>query len=124
MHPDWGIEVLQRDKTFLKYSWKKATLVCFLGHRSMHCYYLCCLQLLSVIILVCSYLLTNVEAINRYIAKWSEVYVDISRWPEQVPQHTRKSRGISCCVLWHLFGPPGNIDVDLRPFGNISIDGF
>ncbi len=27
-------------------------------------------------------------------------------------------------VLWKLFGPPGNLDMDLRPFGNVSIDGF
>lgn len=27
-------------------------------------------------------------------------------------------------VLWKLFGPPGLIDINLRPFGNVSIDGF
>jgi hypothetical protein len=27
-------------------------------------------------------------------------------------------------ILWQLFGPPGQIDFDLRPFGNASIDGF
>lgn len=27
-------------------------------------------------------------------------------------------------ILWQLFGPPGNIDIQLRPFGNVSIDGF
>jgi hypothetical protein len=27
-------------------------------------------------------------------------------------------------ILWQLFGPPGNIDMNLRPFGDISIDGF
>ena len=27
-------------------------------------------------------------------------------------------------VLWELFGPPGSIDIQLRPFGNVSIDGF
>lgn len=27
-------------------------------------------------------------------------------------------------ILWQLFGPPGQIDLDLRPFGNASIDGF
>jgi len=27
-------------------------------------------------------------------------------------------------VLWQLFGPPGNIDAGLRPFGNVTIDGF
>jgi hypothetical protein len=27
-------------------------------------------------------------------------------------------------VLWQLFGPPGSIDIQLRPFGNVSIDGF
>jgi len=27
-------------------------------------------------------------------------------------------------ILWQLFGPPGNIDIQLRPFGNVSVDGF
>jgi hypothetical protein len=27
-------------------------------------------------------------------------------------------------VLWDLFGPPGNINAALRPFGNVTIDGF
>lgn len=27
-------------------------------------------------------------------------------------------------ILWQLFGPPGSIDIQLRPFGNVSIDGF
>ncbi|CZS96113.1 uncharacterized protein RAG0_05555 [Rhynchosporium agropyri] len=27
-------------------------------------------------------------------------------------------------VLWDLFGPPGNADVGLRPFGNVEVDGF
>jgi hypothetical protein len=27
-------------------------------------------------------------------------------------------------TLWDLFGPPGNVDINLRPFGNIYIDGF
>jgi hypothetical protein len=27
-------------------------------------------------------------------------------------------------VLWDLFGPPGNVDVTLRPFGSVEIDGF
>jgi chitinase len=27
-------------------------------------------------------------------------------------------------TLWQLFGPPGSLDIDLRPFGNVSIDGF
>jgi len=27
-------------------------------------------------------------------------------------------------TLWELFGPPGSIDIQLRPFGNASVDGF
>lgn len=27
-------------------------------------------------------------------------------------------------ILWQLFGPPGSIDIGLRPFGNVTIDGF
>lgn len=27
-------------------------------------------------------------------------------------------------ILWQLFGPPGGLDIQLRPFGNVSIDGF
>jgi hypothetical protein len=27
-------------------------------------------------------------------------------------------------ILWNLFGPPGNLDVALRPFGTVEIDGF
>jgi hypothetical protein len=27
-------------------------------------------------------------------------------------------------ILWQLFGPPGSLDIQLRPFGNVSIDGF
>lgn len=27
-------------------------------------------------------------------------------------------------ILWQIFGPTGNLDIDLRPFGNVSIDGF
>ena len=27
-------------------------------------------------------------------------------------------------VLWNLFGPPGNVDVMLRPFEGVEIDGF
>lgn len=27
-------------------------------------------------------------------------------------------------VLWRLFGPPGQVDIMLRPFGNVQIDGF
>ena len=27
-------------------------------------------------------------------------------------------------ILWGLFGPPGNVDINLRPFGDTSIDGF
>lgn len=27
-------------------------------------------------------------------------------------------------VLWNLFGPPGNVDIGLRPFGNVEVDGF
>jgi len=27
-------------------------------------------------------------------------------------------------ILWQLFGPPGNIDMNLRPFGDVIVDGF
>jgi hypothetical protein len=27
-------------------------------------------------------------------------------------------------VLWNLFGPPGNVDSELRPFGAVEVDGF
>lgn len=27
-------------------------------------------------------------------------------------------------ILWKLFGLPGNININLRPFGNISVDSF
>ncbi|KAK0108988.1 hypothetical protein ONS96_002825 [Cadophora gregata f. sp. sojae] len=27
-------------------------------------------------------------------------------------------------VLWNLFGPPGNVDSGLRPFGEVEVDGF
>jgi hypothetical protein len=27
-------------------------------------------------------------------------------------------------VLWNLFGPPGNVDPELRPFGMVEVDGF
>ncbi|KAF8858891.1 glycoside hydrolase [Acephala macrosclerotiorum] len=27
-------------------------------------------------------------------------------------------------VLWDVFGPPGNLDVGLRPFGEVVVDGF
>jgi chitinase len=27
-------------------------------------------------------------------------------------------------ILWQLFGPPGFVDTDLRPFGIASVDGF
>lgn len=27
-------------------------------------------------------------------------------------------------VLWNLFGPAGNVDAGLRPFGNVEVDGF
>jgi hypothetical protein len=27
-------------------------------------------------------------------------------------------------VLWQLFGPPGQVDVMMRPFGSVQIDGF
>lgn len=27
-------------------------------------------------------------------------------------------------VLWNLFGPAGNIDGALRPFGDVEVDGF
>lgn len=27
-------------------------------------------------------------------------------------------------ILWELFGPPGAIDVGLRPFGTVAVDGF
>ena len=27
-------------------------------------------------------------------------------------------------VMWGLFGPAGNVDMELRPFGMVEIDGF
>ena len=27
-------------------------------------------------------------------------------------------------ILWDLFGPPDNVDINLRPFGDVSVDGF
>jgi hypothetical protein len=27
-------------------------------------------------------------------------------------------------MLWNLFGPPGNVDPELRPFGMVEVDGF
>ncbi len=27
-------------------------------------------------------------------------------------------------VMWDLFGPPGNVDAELRPFGTVEVDGF
>jgi hypothetical protein len=27
-------------------------------------------------------------------------------------------------ILWGFFRPPGNVDINLRPFGDTSIDGF
>jgi len=27
-------------------------------------------------------------------------------------------------VLWNLFGPSGNVDPELRPFGMVEVDGF
>jgi hypothetical protein len=27
-------------------------------------------------------------------------------------------------ILWDLFGPPDNVDINLRPFRDVSVDGF
>ncbi|KAG0652566.1 Chitinase 3 [Hyphodiscus hymeniophilus] len=53
-----------------------------------------------------------------------KVFLSIGGATGQISFTTAASAGSFATMLWNLFGPPGNIDSGLRPFGDVQLDGF
>ena len=53
-----------------------------------------------------------------------KVFLSIGGSASQISLPTETSASTFATMMWNLFGPPGNVDVGLRPFGTVQLDGF
>jgi hypothetical protein len=73
-------------------------------------------------LLYCPELAGNITACQRGWGK--KVMLSIGGVTSNIKFGSEKAAKTFARVLWDLFGPPGNVDVELRPFGDVEVDGF
>jgi hypothetical protein len=73
-------------------------------------------------LLSCSELATDINTCQSTYGK--KVLLSIGGGGQSIIFNTASDASAFGSILWDLFGPPGNVDVNLRPFGDVSVDGF
>ncbi|RDW62814.1 hypothetical protein BP5796_11116 [Coleophoma crateriformis] len=73
-------------------------------------------------LLSCPLLAAEIEKCQSVYNK--KVLLSIGGATSQISFTTPDEAIIFASVLWELFGPVGKTSVNLRPFGNVSVDGF
>ena len=74
------------------------------------------------VLLYCPELAGNITACQRGWGK--KVTLSIGGSTSNIKFTSEKQAKNFGTVLLNLFGPPGNVDVELRPFGMMEVDGF
>jgi hypothetical protein len=73
-------------------------------------------------LLSCPDLARNISSCQNVYGK--KVFLSVGGAASQISFPSMSQASNFGDVLWSLFGPPGNVDNELRPFGNVEIDGF
>ena len=73
-------------------------------------------------LLSCSELAVDIDTCQMTYGK--KVLLSIGGGGQSIIFNAASDASLFGSILWDLFGPPGNVDINLRPFGNVSIDGF
>jgi hypothetical protein len=73
-------------------------------------------------LLSCPTLATDITTCQTTYGK--KVFLSIGGADSQISFPTTASASTFATTMWNLFGPPGNADIGLRPFGTVQIDGF
>lgn len=73
-------------------------------------------------LLYCPELAANITACQRGYGK--KVLLSIGGANSNINFSSEKQAKTFATVLWNLFGPVGNVDLQLRPFGMVEVDGF
>ena len=73
-------------------------------------------------LLSCPGLASNIQTCQKTYGK--KVLLSIGGSTSQISFSSATQAKNFGDVLWNVFGPPGNVDIELRPFGTVSIDGF
>ena len=73
-------------------------------------------------LLSCPQLASYIQACQKTYGK--KVLLSIGGATSQISFSSAAQASDFGDVLWNLFGPPGKVDIQLRPFGTVSIDGF
>jgi chitinase len=73
-------------------------------------------------LLSCPELAADIETCQKVYGK--KVLLSIGGSSGSIMFNTKSEASAFGGIIWDLFGPQGKIDLDLRPFGSVSIDGF
>jgi hypothetical protein len=73
-------------------------------------------------LLSCPQLATDITTCQSKYGK--KVLLSIGGATSQISFPTATSASTFATIMWNLFGPPGAVDVGLRPFGTVQIDGL
>jgi hypothetical protein len=73
-------------------------------------------------LLTCPELATDINTCQVTYGK--KVLLSVGGGGQSITFNTAADASAFGSILWDLFGPPGNVDINLRPFGDVSIDGF
>jgi hypothetical protein len=73
-------------------------------------------------LLSCSKLATNIDTRQTTYSK--KVLLSISSSGQSIIFNAASNALAFRDILWDLFGPPSNVDINLRPFRDVSVDGF
>ena len=73
-------------------------------------------------LLSCSELATDIDTCQTTYGK--KVLLSIGGGGQSIIFNAASDASAFGGILWDLFGPPGNVDINLRPFGDVSVDGF
>ena len=73
-------------------------------------------------LLFCSELATDIDTCQTAYGK--KVLLSIGGGGQSIIFNAASDASAFGSILWDLFGPPGNVDINLRPFGDVSVDGF
>jgi hypothetical protein len=73
-------------------------------------------------LLSCPALAANISSCQSNYGK--KVLLSVGGATSQISFPSSSDASSLADMLWNLFGPPGNIDAGLRPFGDVEVDGF